>query len=105
LNHPAFKLKQYLNAGVPVLSTDLPENNRFVVHAVNGFLCNKAEDFRQRIIQFHEMDPEDYKVLSGNARTGISRFDLKNFCEGLISAHKTMYKAVEQQELKLKEIS
>jgi glycosyltransferase involved in cell wall biosynthesis len=87
----AFKLKQYLTAGVPVLSSDLPENNRFVVHAVNGFLCNKAEDFRQRIIQFHEMNQKDYKVLSKNARTGVSGFDLRNFCEGLISAHKTMY--------------
>ena len=32
----AFKTKQYLNNRVPVLSSDIPENNLFVKHGKNG---------------------------------------------------------------------
>ena len=81
----AFKLKQYLNAGVPVLSSNLPENNKFIIEGSNGFLCNTSEELRQRIIQFYEMKGEEYKSFSKNARRCIHNFDLKHFCEKLHS--------------------
>lgn len=81
----AFKAKQYLNNGVPVLSSDVPENIYFVEHGTNGFLCSTPEDFRQRIIEFNRMNQNEYKSLSDNARNSIHKFDLKNFCDELIS--------------------
>ena len=81
----AFKAKQYLNNGIPVLSSDLIENNLFVVHGKNGFLCNSPAEFRQRIIEINELDSDEYKTLSLNARNSISHFNLNHYCNKLIS--------------------
>lgn len=80
----AFKAKQYLNNGVPVLSSNISENNLFVEHKQNGFLCSTPADFRQRIIEIKEMNPDNYKALSENARNTISKFDLTKYCDNLI---------------------
>ncbi len=80
-----FKAKQYLNNGVPVLSSDIPENNIFVKHGINGFLCSTPEEFRKRIIEVDEMKDEEYKVLSDNARRSISKFNLTKYCHTFIS--------------------
>jgi len=80
----AFKTKQYLNNGVPVLSSDIPENNLFVEHGKNGFLCSSPADFRQRLIEIHEMDQANYSKLSMAARETICNFNLANYCNGLI---------------------
>jgi glycosyltransferase involved in cell wall biosynthesis len=80
----AFKLKQCLNNGVPVLSSNIAENNLFLDHGKNGYLCDTLADFRQRIIEFNEMGEAEYRVFSDNARKAIHRFDLKNFCDNLI---------------------
>lgn len=80
----AFKLKQYLNNGVPVLSSDVAENNVFVDHGKNGFLCTRPDDFKKRIIEFNNMNQSEYQVFSDNARNTVKRFDMRNFCEELI---------------------
>jgi glycosyltransferase involved in cell wall biosynthesis len=79
----AFKLKQYLNNGVPVLSSDLPENNYFLNDGRNGFLCSSPEKFRQRIIEINEMSNADYMQLSIQARQSITNFNLTTYCETL----------------------
>ena len=81
----AFKTKQYLNNGVPVLSSDILENNLFVEHGKNGFLCSTPADFRQRLIEIHEMDQKNYSLLSTAARETICNFNLPNYCNGLIA--------------------
>jgi hypothetical protein len=63
----AFKLKQYMNNGVPVLSTGLPENDRFIIDGVNGFICNTSATFRERIIQLQDMQQNAYSSLSNGA--------------------------------------
>lgn len=80
----AFKLKQCLNNGVPVLSSNISENNLFIDQGKNGYVCDTADDFRKRIIEFQEMEEDDYKRFSENARNSIHRFDLKNFCENFM---------------------
>lgn len=80
----AFKLKQCLNNGVPVLSSNIAENNLFLDHGKNGYLCNTLMDFRERIIEFNAMESMKYKLFSDNARNSISRFDLKNFCDSIL---------------------
>ncbi len=83
----AFKLKQYLNNGVPVLSSNIAENNQFVDHEKNGYLCESPEEYRKRIIEFHDMSEDTYRLFSIHARKSIQRFDLTNFCDQLILAH------------------
>lgn len=80
----AFKLKQCFNNGVPVLSSNIAENNVFIDHGKNGYLCETTADFRQRIIEFNEMDIDNYRIFSKNARNSIHRFDLTNFCDNLM---------------------
>lgn len=75
LSKSGIKAKQYLNNGVPVLSTNLPENNSVVNDGFNGFFCNTTNDFKERFIQFHEMTDADYLRFSENARESICHFD------------------------------
>lgn len=77
----AFKLKQCLNCGVPVLSANLPENNRFLQDGINGFLCSSPAQFRQRIVDFQSMSQADYARMQEAARQSISQFDLKAYCQ------------------------
>ncbi len=82
----AFKAKQYLNNGIPVLSADIPENNLFVEHSKNGFLCSTPAEFRQRILEFNEISQNHYKVFSNNARNSIPNFNLTKYSENLIAS-------------------
>ena len=69
------KAKQYLNNGVPVLSTNLPENNTVIVDGGNGYFCSNAGEFKERIVEFYNMDDVDYLQFSKNARKSVSDFD------------------------------
>ncbi|MCD6018192.1 MAG: glycosyl transferase group 1 [Bacteroidetes bacterium] len=77
----AFKAKQYMNNGVPVLSVDIPENNLFVEHGKNGFICSSPEDFKQRIIEVNAMNTIQYQYLSDHARASIPKFSLETYCD------------------------
>ena len=83
----AFKTKQYFNNGVPVLSSDLPENNFFITPGKNGFLCKTPFDFKQRVIEIHKMNRDSYTNLSKNARQSIHKFDLSQYCQELIKIY------------------
>jgi glycosyltransferase involved in cell wall biosynthesis len=73
------KAKQYLNNGVPVLSTNLPENNRVVLDGVNGFFCESTIEFAERIRQFHQMSDEQYWAFSERARASVIHFDHQKY--------------------------
>ncbi len=73
------KAKQYLNNGVPVLGTDLPENNRVIKNEINGFFCSNTKEFHQRIVEFHEMSDEQYSSFLKNARDSIKEFNLEKY--------------------------
>ncbi|MBL0330879.1 MAG: glycosyltransferase [Bacteroidetes bacterium] len=75
ISKSGIKAKQYMNNGVPVLSTNLPENNSVVVDGVNGYFCVTANDFKERINQFYKMTDADYSQFSKNARESIINFD------------------------------
>lgn len=81
LDHPiqiaksGIKAKQYLNNGVPVLSTPLPENTLVVKESYNGFFCHSVSDFKNRLLQLHQMPLEDYLLLSQNAFLSSTSFN------------------------------
>ena len=69
------KAKQYMNNGVPVLSTNLPENNSVVINGKNGFFCSNPNEFRDRISDFYSMSDQEYMQFSINARESIINFN------------------------------
>jgi glycosyltransferase involved in cell wall biosynthesis len=73
------KAKQYLNNGVPVLATNLPENDWVVKEGINGFFCSTIEEFNQRIVEFYKMDDPLYDDFSKNARKSICEFDHQKY--------------------------
>ncbi|MBA3648304.1 MAG: glycosyltransferase [Chitinophagales bacterium] len=79
ISKSGIKAKQYLNNGVPVLSTNLPENNRVIVDGKNGYFCSDFTEFRERIYQFYYMSNNEYKYFSKNARESIKYFDHSNY--------------------------
>jgi glycosyltransferase involved in cell wall biosynthesis len=82
----AFKTKQYMNNGVPALSSNIAENNAFVRHGENGFLCHNSEDFRLSLIEMNAMTAIDYSRMSYNALQTKKQFSIQNYCDQLIAA-------------------
>ncbi|MEO0075997.1 MAG: glycosyltransferase [candidate division WOR-3 bacterium] len=78
------KAKQYMNNGVPVLSSNLPENNSVVVDGYNGYFCDTTEDFIERLNKIYFMNNSEYFKLSENARKSIENFDYNKYYRDLI---------------------
>ena len=76
----AFKVKQFLSCGVPVLASPIGENSRFVDHGRNGFLCADVVAFREGIARFAAMEDPEYNHMSASARRSTASFDLVNYC-------------------------
>jgi glycosyltransferase involved in cell wall biosynthesis len=81
----AYKMKQYLSCGVPVLASPVGENNTFMQDGVQGFICNEAGDFLKYIIHIHNMKEEEYTAMCGAALQQVQYFSMQTYCDGLIS--------------------
>lgn len=79
LSKSGIKAKQYMNNGVPVLSTNLPENNTVVIDGLNGYFCTTTNDFVERLNQFFDMSEADYRQFSIHARRSVRKFDHRNY--------------------------
>ncbi|MEM6262126.1 MAG: hypothetical protein AAGI38_06425 [Bacteroidota bacterium] len=80
----AFKLKQYLSCGVPVLGSSTGENATFIHDGKNGFICDSMEAYRARILQFYHMSDQKFSLFSMNARASIPEFSMENYCSNLL---------------------
>lgn len=93
LDHPfnqaksAFKAKQYLSAGLPVLASDVGENANFVHPSENGALFNTANELLEKIQFFAELSKEDYLEYMNNAWNSRPNFSMKLYAEGLIGIY------------------
>ena len=93
VNHPfnqaksAFKAKQYLSCGVPVVGSSIGENDKFVHHNYNGLLCQDVQDFRLALEQFAQMNTNEYFKFSKNALSGYSTYSMTNYCHLLLEHH------------------
>jgi glycosyltransferase involved in cell wall biosynthesis len=72
----AFKLKQYMSCGVPVLGSAKGENGRFLRHGQNGFVCENAGDLERYLTHVHGFSGEAYAALSTAALRTSREFDL-----------------------------
>lgn len=90
LNHPfnqaksAFKTKQYLSAGVPVIASDVGENRKFVLHQKNGLLASKPEEFMAMIRQFALMNDKEYQFYLNNTLVNHKEYSVQRYAERLI---------------------
>lgn len=81
----AFKLKQYLSAGVPVLASPIGENKTFLEEGKNGFPCSTSEDFYQNILRIKSLNKEDYFAMSDHAKNSFEKFSVKKYCEDFLA--------------------
>jgi len=81
----AFKAKQYLSCGVPVLASPVGENLKLIKDAYNGYICNNSEDFKSRIIEINDLSEIEYDKLLRNAFQGTPEFRIDNYCRILLS--------------------
>ena len=75
LSKSGIKAKQYLNNGIPVLSSNLPENNSVVIDGFNGYFCGNKKDYYDKLNLFYIMNNDEYVKFSVNARSSIGSFD------------------------------
>lgn len=93
-NHPfnqaksAFKAKQYLSCGVPVIASDVGETRKFVINNYNGVICENQEDFKNAILKFVQMKDSEYKQFSMNCTNNLDRYSIDNYCRKLIHKQK-----------------
>lgn len=83
LSKSGIKVKQYLNNGIPVLSTNLPENDWVINEGKNGYYCDDSETFYQRLNYFNTLTESDYMHYSKHARSSIKNFNHEVFYENL----------------------
>lgn len=76
----AFKLKQCLSCGVPVLGNSVGENNRFLINDVNGYICEKPDDYLEKLLNIRNAQNGLYKNLSANAKSTFPMFSMDNYC-------------------------
>lgn len=73
------KAKQYLNNGVPVLGSNLPENDWVIKDGVNGYYCDNQGDFKKRMDELNAMSHMEFIEFSKNARASTMEFDLERY--------------------------
>ena len=80
----AFKVKQYLSCGVPVLGSALGENAVFLQHGINGYLCDNSDSYTFFIQKIAAMPHREYSGLSYNAVQSIPTFSMDHYCQTLL---------------------
>jgi glycosyltransferase involved in cell wall biosynthesis len=80
----AFKVKQYLSCGVPVLASRIGENIKFIDPGKNGFFCNTREDFSDSLREFSSMTEKKYSEFSRNAFETRGLFTMEGYCKQIL---------------------
>ncbi len=86
----AFKAKQYLSCGVPVIASNVGENEKFVKPGLNGFLVTDEDELINAINNIKSMKDSSYIQLSKNALEEKNCFSLRSYCEKLIESAYTL---------------
>ncbi len=80
----AFKLKQYMSCGIPVLGSGTGENKVFLKHGINGYVCDSSQDYEQHIMKISEMSDTEYGSLSVHALDTKKLFSMHYYCTTLM---------------------
>lgn len=80
----AFKLKQCLSCGIPVLGSSVGENKTFLKDGINGYLCDSPIDYFQKLSSLRSSMKENYSQLSINSKKTFPTFSIENYCSTFI---------------------
>lgn len=80
----AFKLKQCLSVGAPVLACPIGENRYFLKDGENGFLCDGPEQYSMYLNALREAPQSRWNSLSESALDSVKEFGIPAFCEALL---------------------
>jgi len=83
----AFKAKQYLRCGIPVIASKIGENPKFIEHGTNGFLFENSGELIQYLNKIQAMKGENYWKMSQNCLKTKVDFSVKKYGEKLIKKH------------------
>ena len=81
----AFKLKQCMSCGVPVLCNGLGENKAFLREGENGFYCHSPAEFLEKLSLFYVISAPDYAKLSKAALATFPAFSVDFYCKKLLA--------------------
>ncbi len=81
----AFKLKQYLSCGVPVLASNIGENSIFLKDGINGYFCKNAAEYLEKILLVRDMTDASYSEMQKHALDTVSSFSIKTYCYALMN--------------------
>jgi glycosyltransferase involved in cell wall biosynthesis len=84
----AFKLKQYLSCGVPVLASSVGENKEFLEDGVNGYLCDSPIEYFQKLESINNSKDSIYSKLNIHAKSTFPKFSIDNYCSIFINYFK-----------------
>lgn len=62
----AYKMKQFLSCGIPVLASPVGENSNFLINKVNGFICKNDSEFMDKITFYNQLNPQEYEKWKEN---------------------------------------
>lgn len=86
----AFKLKQYLSCGIPVLGSRVGENKTVIQNGLNGFFCDTPEDYLKMILFFAHLQEEKYSEYCINAKLSSASFSMNKYCDSFMEFCQTL---------------
>jgi glycosyltransferase involved in cell wall biosynthesis len=84
----AFKVKQYLNLGIPAVSTIVGENPKFIKNGHNGFLYETIDELKTILTAFYHLPEQERSLLRSNATDSARVFQLETISNEWINALK-----------------
>ncbi|PCJ25836.1 MAG: hypothetical protein COA97_07085 [Flavobacteriales bacterium] len=82
----AFKVKQYLSSGVPVLASPVGENLSFIKDGENGYFCKNANEFKIKLEEFYQKTETNYKKIIKNTLSEIDSFNIESYSKQFIES-------------------
>lgn len=79
----AFKLKQCLSCGIPVLGSRIGENRRYLQDGINGYFCDTPDEYFEKINKIKD-SKEHARVLSQNAKATFPAFSIEYYCSAFL---------------------
>jgi len=77
----AFKIKQCISCGIPVLASRVGESINVVEEGVNGYFCDNPMEFQKRILQIGGMAEDKYIELSKQVLQSACQFSMERYCK------------------------
>ena len=84
----AFKVKQYLNMGIPAVSTIVGENPKFIQNRHNGFLYETIDELKMILTNYYHLSEQERILFRNKAKNSASEFQLENISKEWINALK-----------------